>query len=388
MKAIRLKLNDRVTPLGIDDQSLRFSWNCEGGLTQTAWQIITEDWDSGKIRSSEMHAIFPQTPAPRQRVHWKLRIWDEHDQPGEWAESWFEMGLPVAQWNAEWISTGRRAGKQRLPAEYFKQNFAAHGEIKRARLYATACGAYTATLNAERLPGVLTPGTTEYPKRLYYQTYDVTGLLRKHNTLVFTLTDGWYMGKLGFLGQHNRFGNQRKLLARLEIEFADSRKDAVATNDSFSCCNDGPIRYADLKDGEIYDARMRPSYGDKPVVVKHDVTPTAAPIGMILEHERFPATLLMTPSGKKVLDFGQNLAGYVCFTAQGRPGGHQAEIRRSAGSRRILPCDAAAGGHARDPAGDRLHLQRRAAALSPGGLLLRLPLRAGGGPGRGGSCEL
>ena len=177
------------------------------------------------------------------------------------------MGLPADKWGAKWISTGRKADKERLPAEYFKRDFALRGKVKRARLYATACGVYTASINGQCLPSVLAPGTTEYPKRLYYQTYDVTALLQNENTLEFTLMDGWYMGKLGYLNQHNRFGNQRKLLAHLEIEYEDGKTDAINTDESFSCCADGPIRYSDLKDGENYDSRMIPSFSEKAVTV-------------------------------------------------------------------------------------------------------------------------
>lgn len=326
MKAIRLQVNHRVNPLGIDDTHFRFTWNAEGGVCQTAYQLRVWSetgesvYDSGKVKSSKMYAAAPLSPQSRERLGWSVTLWDESGSFEESEAAWFEMGLAPADWQASWITTGRKAGKERLPAEYFKKDFTLRGTVKKARLYATACGVYTASVNGERLPGVLAPGTTEYPKRLYYQTYDVTALLREQNTISFTLMDGWYMGKLGFLGQHNRFGNQRKLLAQLEIEYADGSREILGTDGSFACCADGPIRYADLKDGEVYDSRMTPSYNETAIVTKHDVMPTASALAPIAEHERFPAKLLITPSGKKVLDFGQNLAGYVCFSVQGRPG--------------------------------------------------------------------
>ena len=326
MKAIRLQVNHRTNPLGLDDTQFRFTWNCKGGVSQTGYQLRvwneTGDtvYDSGKVPGSAMYAAAPLDPNSRERLYWSVTLWDENGTAEESESAWFETGLDPEDWKAKWITTGRKAGKERLPAEYFKKDFSLRGTVRKARLYATCCGVYTARINGERLPGVLAPGTTEYPRRLYYQTYDVTELLQVHNTLSFTLMDGWYMGKLGFLGQHNRFGNQRKLLAQLEIEYTDGSREILGTDESFSCCADGPIRYADLKDGEIFDSRMAPSYGEKAVVTKHPVIPTASALAPIAEHERFPAKLLVTPSGKKVLDFGQNLAGYVCFTVQGRPG--------------------------------------------------------------------
>ncbi|MBR3271318.1 MAG: family 78 glycoside hydrolase catalytic domain [Clostridia bacterium] len=320
MKAQRLKINYRTAPLGIDDATLRITWNCQGGVRQTAYEIEAGSYHSGKVASSDMNALLPLTPAARERVTVRVRLWDETDTPGDWAETCFERGLPAAKWHAKWIGTGRKAGKDRLPAEYFRKTFSAKSAVVCARLYATACGSYTASLNGVKLPGVLAPGSTEYGKRLYYQTYDVTALLEQENTLVFTLTDGWYMSKLGFLGQHNRFGNQRKLLCCLVMAYADGTQDTIVSDETFTCACDGPIRYADLKDGEVFDARMTPSFTEPVKVLTHSVVPTASPLEPIQEHERFSATLLQTPSGKTVLDFGQNMAGYVSFIDRGRAG--------------------------------------------------------------------
>lgn len=314
MKAVRLKANHRGAPVGIDDKTVRLTWNADGGVTQTAYEIETEKWRSGKVASSDMHAVYPLPLSDREIVEWRIRLWDEDDNPGEWSGSRFEMGLSAEKWGASWITTGQKAGKERIPADYFRREFIAEKRVRRARLYATACGAYSVRLNGHRLPGVLTPGTTEYPKRLYYQTYDVTELIERENVLDFTLTDGWYMGKLGFLNQHNRFGNMRKLLCRLELFYMDGTKAAVVSDGRFRCSWDGPVRFADLKDGEDFDARLTPSYSANAAVTSQPVVPTASPLAPISEHEVFPASLIVTPSGKKVLDFGQNMAGYVRFT--------------------------------------------------------------------------
>ncbi len=336
MKAIRLQINHRTDPLGIDDTFFRFTWNCEGGITQTAYRLRVRNerggdvYDSGKKDSADMYCTAPLAPESRERLYWSVTLWDEKGEAEESAEAVFEMGIGPADWQAKWITTGRKARKLRLPAEYFRKEYALRGAVRKARLYATALGTYTAFINGKRLPGVLSPGSTEYPKRLYYRTYDVTDLVGASSgedgaaqdtcTLGFILMDGWYMSKLGFLGQHNRFGDQRKLLAQLEIEYTDGRRDVIGTDESFSCCADGPVRYSDLKDGEVYDSRMTPGYGEKAIVTEHGAVPSAAPSEPILEHEHFPAKLLVTLSGSRVLDFGQNLAGYVCFTVQGRPG--------------------------------------------------------------------
>ena len=93
MKAIRLRTEYLKNPLGIDIQQPRLMWNCDGGIKQTAYQIVSDNWDSGKVESTSMQAVYPLPLKSRERVNWKIRLWDENDQPGEWTESFFEMGL-------------------------------------------------------------------------------------------------------------------------------------------------------------------------------------------------------------------------------------------------------------------------------------------------------
>ncbi len=93
MIASRLKTEYLVNPMGIDIQHPRLQWTCEGGVKQTAYQIVTEKWDSGKAVGDSMCAYYPQELASGERVNWKIRLWDENDEPGEWSEAFFEMGL-------------------------------------------------------------------------------------------------------------------------------------------------------------------------------------------------------------------------------------------------------------------------------------------------------
>ena len=256
----------------------------------------------------------------RERYSWSVTVWDENGVSQESEFSWFEAGLFGEDWSAKWITSGLVSDGERFPADYFKTDFSVEGNVKRARLYATALGSYTAYVNDKRLLGVLAPGTTEYGKKLHYQTYDVTSLLKKENSLAFTLTDGWYMGKLGFGNVHNQYGNQRKLLAQLEIEYLDGSMQTIKTDGDFLWSNDGPVRYADLKDGEIYDSRLAPSYSGKATLTDYGVIPTASESDGIFEAEHFRAKLLISPTGKKILDFSQNLAGYIKFRFKGENG--------------------------------------------------------------------
>lgn len=324
MKAIRLRTEYLHNPMGIDIQQPRLMWNCEGGVAQTAYQIIADGWDSGKVLSSSMQAAYPKELHSRERVTWRIRLWNENDQPGEWSESRFEMGLLTAtDWQAKWITGDYSVHKkERYPVDCFRKALSIKKAVKQARLYITACGLYEARINGQKVGSFcLAPGYTDYRKRVQYQTYDMADLLNDgENDLIVQLADGWYRGSCGAWGLKNQYGTETKLLAQLEIEYADGEKEAIVTDESWAWSNDGPIRFADNKDGEIVDARMTPSYNGRAKGTSHTVIPTASNNVPVTEHERFHPTITTGLNGKKLLDFGQNLAGYVSFKVKAHTG--------------------------------------------------------------------
>lgn len=328
MQAINLKTNYRTNPLGIEGTALRFSWKCADGAKQTAYRIQVSDtegrplFDSGQVEGDRMNCLYAGEPLrSMQRAWWTVTLWDEAGEGAASEPAWFEMGLLRAvDWQAKWICGIDTDKAERLPADYYRKEFPVGRPVRSVRLYATACGVYCASLNGQRLPGVLAPGTTEYEKRLYYQTYDVTDLLKEQNTLDFMVGDGWFKGKIGSGNIQYFFGNQLKLLAQLVLEYEDGSLETIGTDESWLWCNDGPVIYTDLKDGEVYDARKNPSYASQAQLTDWPVMPTASPADGIFEQETFPPKLLTSPSGAKILDFGQNLAGYIRFHLEGEPG--------------------------------------------------------------------
>ena len=317
MKAIRLRCEYLSDPVGIDLQKPRLMWNCEGGVKQTAYQIAAEDWDSGKVESASMRAVWPKVLHSRERVTWRVRLWDENGEPGGWSEAFFEAGLlRPGDWQAKWIAGDYRVEpRKRYPVDCFHKVFAVEKPVKRARLYITACGLYEARLGGEKVGDfVMAPGYTDYRRRVQYQTYDVTDMLRAgENELTVQLADGWYRGSCGANGIVNQYGTETKLLAQLEIAYADGSAQTVVSDETWDWSNDGPIRFADNKDGEIVEAFREPSFRGRARPTKHGVVPAASNNVPVLEHESFKPTLLVTPSGRKVLDFGQNIQGYVSF---------------------------------------------------------------------------
>ena len=327
MKAIHLQVDYLTAPLGLGNSKPRFYWNADGGVTQTAYQIVClrngkTVWDSGKVESASMTHILYEGLDLRSRdlVNWSVQLWDENGEPGEIAESRFELGLlKESDWTAKWISGDYKIEKnRRYPVDCFRKKFTANN-IAKALLYVTARGVYDVTINGKRVEDfILAPGSTDYRKRIQVQTYDVTDYLKEQNTIELRLADGWYRGSVAAYGVTNVFGNQTSVLAQLELHYADDHTETIGTDGSWAWSNDGPIRFADLKDGEVYNAAMQPSYSSKAKVVDapKGVTLCASDNVPVTEHERFTPTLL--PG--KVLDFGQNIAGSLAFRVKGKKG--------------------------------------------------------------------
>ena len=134
----------------------------------------------------------------------------------------------------------------------------------------------------------LAPGLTDYRRRVQYQTYDVTRLLHPGaNELTVQLADGWYPGKRWGLGHPKRLWTETKFLAQLELEYGDGSRCVVGSDGAWQWSNDGPLRFADNKDGEVVEAWRVPSYRGKARVTKHPVIPCASNNVPVTEHERF-----------------------------------------------------------------------------------------------------
>jgi alpha-L-rhamnosidase len=329
IKAINLRTEYMENPIGIDVLNPRLMWNVEGAVKQSAYQIICkvegkERWDSGKVISDSMHADCMMELKSRDFVEWSVCLWDENDSMGEVSNATFEMGLlSNSDWSAKWITGDYKPRKgERYPVDCFKKTFTA-GSVKKARLYVTACGLYEAKINRVKAGNfVIAPGHTDYRKRVQYQTYDVTDLLRKgENNIEVQLADGWYRGSCGAWGTVYQYGISTKLLLQLEVELADTTKITVISDKSWNWSNDGKIRFADNKDGEIVDARLKPTYTGTAKETSHKVYPTASNNVDVCEMERFkPVNVITTPKNMKVLDFGQNFAGYVEFAIKAKAG--------------------------------------------------------------------
>ena len=334
MRAIRQRIEYQREPMGIDLKTPRIFWNCTDGIRQTAYRIVcrTDDgdllWDTGKHVGSTMRVRYAgKELESRMRVCVCVKLWDEEDAEGDWSDpAWFEMGLlEETDWKASWITGNYKVNpKLRYPVDCFQKKIYLQEPFRKARLYAAACGLYEVRINEKKAGDVvLAPGITDYRKRVHYQTIDVTDLLKEgENILTAELADGWYRGSVGAMGVRNQYGTETKLLAQLEVTLEDGSSLVFGTGADWNWSDDGPVRFADLKDGERVDARKEPSFDGTAKVTSHPVVPTAGNNMPVREHETFTPVMTESPNGNRLLDFGQNIAGYLAFRLQAHAGDH------------------------------------------------------------------
>ena len=326
MKAARLRTEYLENPLGIGERSPRLFWNDEGVVCQKGYEIryfINGVGNEISKNSPDMFCDLPERLNSRDEVYWQVRITDENGKTSDWSEkAFFEVGIRSDEFEGRWISGNYKPKKnERYPVDLFQKRFSTSGKIKKARLYISACGIYEAYLNGKKVgDAVLTPGSTDYRKRIQYQTYDITELLKENNVFEVALADGWYRGSVGAFGKVAVYGRETAFISQIEIYYENGACEKVLSGSDFSWSDDGPILFADLKDGERVDSRRSPSYLFAAKEVKKKANLMLSDNVVVKKHEYFSPKLIITPSGKKVLDFSQNIAGFIGFRLKAKAG--------------------------------------------------------------------
>ncbi len=267
----------------------------------------------------------------------RVRVWGVDGSASEWSDELrIEAGLVRAEdWRAQWITPATRGSEGR--PSYFRSSLTLREKsgvlIERARLYATSAGINQLHLNGHVVgASLLAPGWSAYRARLRYETHDVASLLSAgENVVGAVVADGWWSGYLTWEMVRDVYGDRLGLLAQLEVTYSDGSTEVFGTGTNW-LTSDGPIRSADLYNGEAFDARRimdgwdDPGFDDSRWAAAEAfspevgalVAPIAPPVRRIME--RAVEKVIVTPTGKTVLDFGQNLVGWVRFAVEGPPG--------------------------------------------------------------------
>jgi alpha-L-rhamnosidase len=340
-----LLTNNLNNPIGIDNASPRFSWQMlteKRNSVQTAYEIkITSRkksiWSSGKINSDQSVMLTYQgKPLQSGTTYcWQVRIWDNNGQQSAWSdEACFQTTLLHPEdWKAKWIEANFIEDSINRPAIYFRKSFVISKKIASATAYITAHGMYEAQINGKKMgDAFFTPGWTSYNKRLQYQVYDITNsLVAGQNAIGTTVGNGWYRGSLAWEKNRNIYGKKLGLLCQIHIEYKDGTEQDIVTDETWKSST-GSIQFAEIYHGETIDARAEKTgwstnhfndaawNGVSIIEGKMDLL-TITENEPVRKHETFkPIKVIVTPSGEKVLDFGQNLVGWVVVKAAGKAG--------------------------------------------------------------------
>jgi len=340
--------------LAIADALPEFSWQLKAAspllhsVRQTAYRIqvgFSDDvlasgrsilWDSGVIQSASISGI-AYAGSPLQAEHayaWRVRVWDEQGMPSGWSATAHWLQAPV--WRARWIAAHAiDAQENGEPLPLFRKSFNIAKPVARAVLYATGLGQYELRINGRKVGSAeLTPGWSDYRKTVYYDSYDVTSLVRKgQNALGVVLGNGMYR-VLKAHGRYTKFTGSYgppKCIVQLHIELTGGEAVEIDSNGTWMT-RPGPITFSSTYGGEDFDARREPKGWNSPGYNDSDWRPAVVVDGPggTVEPELAPPIRVMRTyvpiktshpkPGALVYDLGQNFAGWPAVSVAGPAG--------------------------------------------------------------------
>jgi alpha-L-rhamnosidase len=343
-----IRFEHRRDALGIGTARPRLSWVIvteRPNWQQAGYEVVTASADgqvqdgTGRVESGDSILVpWPFEPLrSRERCNLQVRVWGTDGSTSDWSSLYaVEAGLlDESDWTAQFVGPDWEEDVNKpSPSPLLRREFAVKAGLSRARLYITSLGVHEAQLNGAVIGDeILNPGWTSYHHRLQYSTFDVTLMLREgSNVIGAVLGDGWYRGRIGFNGgRRNYYGDRLALLAQLELAYEDGTTEFVISDKSWRVAA-GPVQASDIYDGEEYDARQErdgwaePGYDDsdwaRVAIVPRDLGSLVAPLGPPVRRTEnvAPIDILRSPSGKAIVDFGQNVVGRVRLTVQGEAG--------------------------------------------------------------------
>lgn len=330
-----------------------FSWILESdrkNVMQKSYRLEISEalsgrkiYESGWIESSQSAYVKVETELDSLKKYAvRVQVRDDEEESPVSGCAYFVTGiLHAEEWRAEFISAETKEDKENSQGTCVRKQIRTEGEIESAYVCTTALGLYHFYINGSKIgEDELTPGWTSYYKHLCYQTYEVTEYLKQgENTLGAMLGAGWYKGKMGVLHLRNNYGEQTAFFMQMLVRYKDGREEVFVTDESWKG-QDAPVLFSEIYDGEIYDARLElPGFagmvsGDAPQLIdgaenwrpvmkiefpKSALTAQAG--GRVRKMEELPVReVLVTPQGDTVLDFGQNLTGWVEFKVKAEAG--------------------------------------------------------------------
>jgi len=344
LKVIDLKCDNFTDPVGVSFNP-GFSWRMMSDGKKMyqqcrSIQIAVDDgftdllFDKTVDDASCINVKCDVELMPLTRYFWRVKICDNFGNKSSWSEPGsFVTALAPGGLTAPFISGESKNDSESSAGTIVRGEFTVKSGVKLAILNSSALGVYIPWLNNERVGDLaLAPGWTEYASRLLYQSYDVTGLLKEGvNAAGAMVGPGWYKGNLGFKTSRCNYGDQTAFAMQLVIKYEDGTTEIVNTGDDWrsSTC---PALYSEIYHGETYDARMeQPGWAvagydvsawkpvEKIIVCPTILMPQDGPPVRKREVLK-PKDIFKAPNGEQIIDFGQNLTGWVRLHVKGNPG--------------------------------------------------------------------
>lgn len=325
MKIKDLKINGISNPLGYYYDNIVVSWSVEETASQFADEksiVISKQEDFSEILSNVSGenvnhggTVLKLELEPCTRYYCKVFV---KGNKGDEAESitWFETGKMNEKWTAHWIGTEKEDHYHPI----FLKQFIAKENVKSARLYICGLGCYEIYLNGSRVgEEYLAPGLFDYTKEYQYQTHDITERIYFDNEISVTLGKGWYMGRFGLEGKDCLYGDCMSLICEIHITYQDGKKEVVITDSSWQYYG-SDIEESGIYDGEIYNhllwnSKQNPKKNAVMLSLDRGKLIERFGVPMVIKEELPVKEIITTPAGETVLDFGQNMTGYVQFQA-------------------------------------------------------------------------
>jgi alpha-L-rhamnosidase len=357
---VNLLCENSLNPSGIDLLQPSLSWQSvseQRGEEQTAYRVLvaatSEDlendngtlWDSKKIKSCHsLNIKYSGVPLKSgEECFWKVKVWSKNDVESEWSETahWSMGLLNEEDWKGRWIGLDRSfAGDdiegefRKLAARYFRKEFEISKEVKSATAYISGLGLYELRLNGEKIGDmVLAPDATQYNKRIFYNSFDVTSMIEiGQNAVGIVLGNGRYFAMRNHIPMKMEHYGFPKLVMQINIEYGDGSNEVIISDENWRVTANGPITENNEYDGEKYDARKELTGWDKPGYIPINwlnaelVTappgkfsaPLIEPI-RVTGHIR-PVSVNEVSPGVFIYDLGQNMVGWVRLSVEGKRG--------------------------------------------------------------------
>ncbi|MEK4971525.1 family 78 glycoside hydrolase catalytic domain [Niallia sp. FSL R7-0648] len=325
-----LTVEYKKNPLGLDTKKPRFSWKIasnEQNVWQESYRIIVQNdrkicWDTGIQESSKSILVDYEGLELQARTLYdvKIEVWDNKGNYAIANDS-FETGLlSGVNFSGDFIT--HQLPPEETACPVFVKEFTVNKSIEKVRVYATALGVYEVKINSRKLGDTyFAPGWTNYHKRLQYQTYNADNMLQENNKVEIIVGNGWYKGIFGFTCTPNHYGDKVAALAEIHITYKDGSEEIIKTDDSWKVAT-GSIRTSEIYMGETIDTTFTESITSQAVTMPFEksllVGQENEPVRIVKRLEA--KELLTTPKGEKVIDFGQNLTGFIELKIVGQKG--------------------------------------------------------------------